>query len=84
MNRQNTRTPVVGALALAAALVMTGCASPGRPIPVQAALAPTQLGLAADTGALAAGDGWWKALGDPALDTLVERATADHPSVQAA
>lgn len=84
MNRQNTMIPVVGALALAAALVMTGCASPGRPIPVQAALAPTQLGLAADTGALAAGDGWWKALGDPALDTLVERATADHPSVQAA
>ncbi|MEX8493488.1 TolC family protein, partial [Sphaerotilus sp.] len=84
MNRLNTMTPVVGALALVAALVMTGCASPGAPIPVQAALLPAQLGLQADTGALAAGDGWWKALGDPALDTLVERATADHPSVQAA
>jgi len=67
---------------LTVALLLAGCASPGPP-PV----APTprdgrSLGLAeAPTPAPAPAPRWWMALGDKALDDLVARALADHPSL---
>lgn len=80
-----------GALMLAGVLVaasgLGGCANPGPAQPVAPLLAPQTVlpaGVAADTEALAVADRWWTALGDPALDALVERAVATHPGVQAA
>ena len=65
---------------VAAAILLTGCASPGalpEPLPRLGAGA-AGLPLAVDTDFPDAR--WWQALGDPALDALVERAL-DRKSV---
>lgn len=68
---------------LALPVLLAACASPGElPAPAKV-LGATQLGLAAElvaTGQPA--ERWWQAWGDSRLDALVERALADHPSLQ--
>ncbi|EHR70325.1 efflux transporter, outer membrane factor lipoprotein, NodT family [Burkholderiales bacterium JOSHI_001] len=69
---------------VAAGALLGGCASPGV-VPVPAARTePATLGLADDATTPAAPAQWWTGFGDPALDALVRRALADHPSLQAA
>lgn len=72
-------------LPLAAALLAAGCASFGPP-PERAPaalIAPAAAGLDAAAGAFPDAR-WWSALGDPALDTLVDTALAGQPTLQAA
>ena len=66
--------------ALVAALVLSACATPGpeQPAPVPRDARPLGLAAAPTT---APAPRWWTALGDPALDALVDRALADHPSL---
>ena len=66
---------------VAAAVLLTGCASPGMLPEALPRLGASAAGLplAVDTDFPEAR--WWQALGDPALDGLVERALADQPSL---
>ena len=72
----------VSALALAAAALLAGCASPGAPHTPLAQTTPADMGLqtpaAHDT---AAPSQWWKALGDEQLNALVTQALQDSPSL---
>ena len=66
---------------VAAAILLSGCASPGvlpDAVPRLSAGA-AELAIGVDTDFPDAR--WWQALGDPALDALVERALADQPSL---
>ena len=84
-------TPATAALAVVSAavvLMLGGCASPGT-LPEPLALRPAlSVGLQAGPTAEARTEfpsaQWWRELGDPALDGLVERALADQPSLAAA
>jgi NodT family efflux transporter outer membrane factor (OMF) lipoprotein len=72
---------------------LSGCVNPGAlPKPVQP-LDAARLGLAPSTSApdsqaatsqSLSETAWWRAWGDSRLDALVERALADHPSLQVA
>jgi NodT family efflux transporter outer membrane factor (OMF) lipoprotein len=77
-------TALTAVVAAAALLWLGGCASPGTLPPPAAALAPAAAGLAADAQTAFPDAQWWRALGDPQLDALVERALAGQPSLQAA
>ena len=68
--------------AAASVLLLGACASlpPAKPGPPPAPLDPARLGLSGEV-VTAAGDGWWRALGDPQLDTLIERTLSDNPSL---
>ena len=70
-------------LALAAAL-LAGCASQGdalqRAVPVGAG----QLGLPAAAPMPDLPGAWWQALGDPALDALIDQALRDQPDMRQA
>ncbi|MFT4241574.1 MAG: efflux transporter outer membrane subunit [Acidovorax sp.] len=70
----------VSALALAAAIVLTGCASPGAPHTPLAQTTPAAAGLA-ESGDAAAPAQWWKTLGDPQLDALIDQALQGSPSL---
>ncbi len=73
----------ITAVAAAGLLVtqLTGCASPGvLPAPL-ALLAPAAAGLSADAATPFADARWWQALGDPALDALIDQALAGQPSL---
>ncbi|MBI5258411.1 MAG: efflux transporter outer membrane subunit [Burkholderiales bacterium] len=68
---------------LAGMALVAGCASPGparTPLPMAT---PAALGLAAEASLPVVPEQWWRSLGDPALDALVERALAGQPSLQA-
>jgi NodT family efflux transporter outer membrane factor (OMF) lipoprotein len=69
---------------LTAAAVLVGCAAPGPQAPKATAITPTAAGLAegSDAGVFPV-QGWWRELGDPALDALITRALADQPGLQA-
>ena len=72
----------VSALALAAALLLVGCASPGAPHTPLAQTTPAAVGLAASsTSDSAAPSQWWTTLGDAQLDALVEQALQGNPSM---
>lgn len=75
----------LAALAVTALALLLGCASPGIQRPPTQPLAGTQLGIepTAEPAPRLAAD-WWRGFGDPALDSLVERALAGHPSLQLA
>jgi NodT family efflux transporter outer membrane factor (OMF) lipoprotein len=79
-----TTLTALGAIAMAAALLLTGCASPGDARPEAQALAPAAAGLAQGPAAPALGEAWWQAFQEPQLDALVSQALAGHPSLQAA
>lgn len=78
------RAGVLAAAVLAAAALLAGCAQPGAPRAQAALVQPAAAGLAdAATGAFPR-TRWWAALGDPALDTLIDTALAGQPGLQAA
>ncbi len=78
-----TRRHPLRALALAAAVLCTGCANYAGIQANQQPLDTTQLGLPGGaTPAVAAQ--WWSAFGDTRLDALVAQALAQHPSLQVA
>ena len=72
-----------GALALAAALALAGCATPGPAGTPRALLQPAALGADADSAPWPAAR-WWAAWGDERLDAIVEQALAASPGLQAA
>ena len=71
------------AAALAAAALLASCAQPGAPITQAPLLAPAEAGLGDVAGAFPDAR-WWAALGDPALDALIETALTGQPGLQAA
>jgi NodT family efflux transporter outer membrane factor (OMF) lipoprotein len=79
-----TTLTALGAIAMAAALLLTGCASPGDVKPEAKAVEPAAVGLAQGPAAPALADTWWQSFQEPQLDALVAKALADHPSLQSA
>lgn len=79
-----TTLTALGATAMAAALLLTGCATPGNVHPQAQAVAPAAVGLAQGPATPAIDSTWWRAFRQPELDTLVQRALADNPSLTAA
>ena len=72
----------VSALALAAAVLLAGCASPGAAHTPLAQTTAADAGLAAATaGDTAAPAQWWKTLGDAQLDALIDKALQGSPSL---
>jgi NodT family efflux transporter outer membrane factor (OMF) lipoprotein len=79
--RQTSRLRWMAAGAAVLLLQLAGCASTGR-LPAPLALLPNaDAGLAAETSTPFADAQWWRALGDPALDALVDQALAGQPSL---
>jgi NodT family efflux transporter outer membrane factor (OMF) lipoprotein len=77
--------PVLRAAALAAAIVLAGCASPGPSRAPAPRLEAAAVGLQADAVTpLNVDPAWWRSFGDAQLDTLVQRALAEQPNLQAA
>ena len=78
-----TSVTAITAVLTAAALLLTGCATPGRLPEASQPVVAAQVGL---EGAAApqVDAAWWQAFHDPQLDTLVQRALQDHPSLKAA
>ncbi|WP_066335619.1 efflux transporter outer membrane subunit [Azohydromonas lata] len=73
------------AAALAAAIFLAGCATPGPSKPPVKLLEPAAVGLQADAATpLPVAPDWWRAFNDAQLDALVERALAEQPNLQAA
>jgi NodT family efflux transporter outer membrane factor (OMF) lipoprotein len=76
--------------ALAAALLLAGCASThglapeGRPIDSDSLAATRSLGAQVLSDAAFPKQDWWNTLGDPQLDTLIREALQDSPSLAAA
>ena len=66
---------------VAAAILLTGCASPGALPDALPRLSASAAGLPLAVATDFPEARWWQALGDPALDALVERALADQPSL---
>lgn len=79
-----TVAPLVVALASAAVLVLTGCASSAGIESKARTIEPAQVGLAADVAATPVAADWWKSFGDSRLDALVEKAVAGNPSLKLA
>ncbi|RZJ15538.1 MAG: efflux transporter outer membrane subunit [Acidovorax sp.] len=71
----------VSALALAAAILLVGCASPGAPHTPLAQTTPAAVGLRTAATETAAPSQWWIALGDPQLNTLIDQALQGSPSL---
>jgi len=62
---------------------LAACVSAPPTTPQESRIAPNSLGLSAAE-APKIGDAWWKAFGDPALDSLVDRALQGSPTLAAA
>lgn len=76
--------PWHGALAaMAAAIALIGCASPGAIAPIRALAGAEKYGATA-TGTPWPSTRWWSGFGDSELDRLVERALAGQPNLQTA
>jgi NodT family efflux transporter outer membrane factor (OMF) lipoprotein len=73
-------------IALAAALLLAACASPGPQRAPQRLTEAAALGLTADAATATAwpDERWWQRFGDPALSALVEQALAGQPSLRQA
>lgn len=70
--------------ALVAALGLAGCATPGEPVSPRPLVQASDLGLAPDVATPAVEARWWRLLGDPALDDLVQRALDGQPTLRVA
>lgn len=68
---------------VSAAVLLTGCATPGELTQRLAQTAPAAVGLADQTSA-ALPSRWWSTLGDEQLTQLVDRALREHPSLAVA
>lgn len=65
---------------MAAALALSGCVTPGTEAPVGVPLRDSALGL--DGAAMTVpSEQWWKAFGDPQLDSLMSDALRDSPTL---
>lgn len=73
--------PVGSALAIAAALLLAGCASPGPTHTPIAQTSPPAVGLRAAATDVAAPSHWWETLGDPQLNALIHTALQGSPSL---
>ncbi len=71
----------VSAVAVAAALFLSGCASPGAAHTPLAPVTAETAGLKPSSTETAATAQWWKALGDAQLDALVDKALQGSPSM---
>jgi len=71
----------VSAVALAAAIFLVGCASPGAAHTPLAQTTPAALGLNAAAADSAAPSQWWTTLGDAQLNALVDKALQGSPSL---
>ena len=71
----------VSAIALAAALLLVGCASPGAAHTPLAQTTPAALGLNAASSETAAPSQWWKTLGDEQLNALIDKALQGNPTL---
>lgn len=78
------------AAALGAALFAAGCASPGDMKPASSPHAPADYAVARSLAGAPLSDAafpqrdWWRALGDPQLDALIDEALRGTPSLAAA
>ncbi|HEY1393838.1 MAG TPA: efflux transporter outer membrane subunit [Methylibium sp.] len=70
--------------ALAAALVLAGCASTGNIKPHAASLNADAVGLNTGAAAPVVAADWWQGFGDAALNQLIDKALADSPSLKLA
>lgn len=66
--------------AVATSLLLAGCVTAQREEPDGTIIEPQSLGLSGAAATLPATD-WWKAFGDPQLDTLVDDALRSNPSL---
>ena len=86
--RVRASLPALGviAMAIASSVVLTlgGCASSAGIASTAQTLAPVSVGLDATAAVPAVVIDWWRGFGDPALNSLVERALADNPSLKVA
>lgn len=86
--RVRASLPALGviAVAIASSVVLTlgGCASSAGIASTAQTLAPFNVGLDAAAVVPAVVIDWWRGFGDPALNSLVERALADNPSLKLA
>lgn len=71
----------VSALALAAALVLVGCANPGPSHTPLTTTTPLAAGLNTSATETAAPPQWWKTLGDEQLNALIDQALQGSPSL---
>lgn len=65
------------------ALLLTACVSAPTTTPQESKIAQTALGLGRAP-MPKIGESWWKAFGDPELDSLIDRALQGNPTLQAA
>lgn len=79
-----TLAPVVVALASAAVLVLTGCASSAGINPSAQTIEPAQAGLADGAASAPVTQDWWKSFGDSRLDALVDKALVGSPNLKLA
>lgn len=69
---------------LTATSALVGCAAPGPQAPLAPLITPSAAGLAEpSTTAVFPVQAWWRELGDPALDAMIDRALAGQPGLQA-
>jgi NodT family efflux transporter outer membrane factor (OMF) lipoprotein len=72
------------AVASAAVLMLSGCASMGRQVPAAEARGADAVGLSASVQTTPVSAQWWRQFGDATLDGLVDKALAGSPSLAAA
>ena len=72
---------VVSAVALAAAILLVGCASPGAAHTPLTQTAPAALGLTTATSDAVPPAQWWKTLNDAPLNALIDHALQGNPSM---
>ena len=65
------------------ALPLAGCVDAPATTPSQVEIAPATLGLGAQPAPMLDAD-WWKAMGDPQLDRLIDQLLASNPTLQGA
>ncbi|MED5618547.1 efflux transporter outer membrane subunit [Ideonella sp. BN130291] len=79
-----TTFTAIAAIAMAATLLLAGCASPGDVHPQSKPVVPAAVGLDGGGTAPALAQAWWQDFKDPQLDQLVQRALSDNPSLKSA
>jgi NodT family efflux transporter outer membrane factor (OMF) lipoprotein len=77
----NARWGRGSSVAAAAALWLAGCALPAHLPPPVAKLDGAAVGLHADAAEVPVEGAWWRMFRDPMLDTLVDKAVEDNPSL---
>ena len=82
---QRALHPLTAILTLSAALALAGCASQGPDHPAYKQLGAQDVGLNANGSSTSAetlvAAEWWKQLGDPQLNALIDKAVEGNPSV---